>query len=146
MLCFVNQTSIWCCPDSWLLNLCYLCHHIFKYADSLNKQMQMQFQDIFLHSRLVIRCVECEDIDLCPECFAARVELGSHRPEHSYKFIDNRSFSLFNTDWTAWYCLNQGCTTQISWRAQIFFWHIQGQKLICFNTFKGRFYQRKEYN
>jgi hypothetical protein len=55
-----------------------------------------------LHSRLAIRCVECDDLDLCPECFGARVELGSHRPDHAYKFIDNRSFSLFNTEWTAW--------------------------------------------
>jgi len=29
--------------------------------------------------------------------------------------------------------LNQGCTTQISCRAQIFFWHIQGPKLIGCN-------------
>jgi len=42
--------------------------------------------------------------------------------------------------------LEQGCTTQISWRAKFFFWHIQGPKLICFNTFKGCFYKRKKQN
>ena len=39
--------------------------------------------------------------------------------------------------------LNQGCPTQISWRAKNFFWNIRGPKLIYFYPFKGCFCQIK---
>ena len=36
-------------------------------------------------------------LDLCPECFAGRVEIGSHKSSHNYQFIDDGGFSLFPT-------------------------------------------------
>jgi transcriptional adapter 2-alpha len=58
-------------------------------------------QDIFSHSRVAIRCVLCEEVDLCPDCFAGKADIGSHLPSHPYKLIDNAGFQLFRTDWTA---------------------------------------------
>jgi len=40
--------------------------------------------------------------------------------------------------------LEQGCTTQISWKAPKFFLTRPVAKVICFNTFKGCFYHRNK--
>ncbi|CAB4062683.1 TADA2B [Lepeophtheirus salmonis] len=39
--------------------------------------------------RVLLRCEECPDLDLCPECWASRAELGQHSPSHSYRVYDN---------------------------------------------------------
>ena len=39
--------------------------------------------------------------------------------------------------------LEQGCTTQIPWRARNFFWPFPRAKIICFYPFKGYIYQKK---
>uniref|UniRef100_A0A8C4QCU2 Transcriptional adaptor 2B n=1 Tax=Eptatretus burgeri TaxID=7764 RepID=A0A8C4QCU2_EPTBU len=38
-------------------------------------------------SVLHVRCADCVDLDLCPECFSAGAELGSHRRWHRYQVI-----------------------------------------------------------
>lgn len=47
-----------------------------------------------------VQCVE-SGVVLCPECFAAGVEVGSHRAHHAYQFMDNGDFSPLDNDWTA---------------------------------------------
>ncbi|KAG7262541.1 hypothetical protein CRUP_011551 [Coryphaenoides rupestris] len=42
-----------------------------------------------------LRCTDCADIELCPECFSAGAELGSHRKWHGYQQVDGGRFSLW---------------------------------------------------
>ena len=64
-----------------------------------------------------MRCVDCSDdgsssgngsngsgngtsassVDLCPDCFAGKVEIGSHEAHHHYQLIDDGGFVLFPT-------------------------------------------------
>jgi len=49
-----------------------------------------------------VQCVECKPVvTLCPDCFAARVEVGNHKAHHAYRLMDNGGFSPLNNDWTA---------------------------------------------
>ncbi|XP_040093273.1 transcriptional adapter 2-beta [Oryx dammah] len=41
-------------------------------------------------SPLRFRCTECQDIELCPECFSAGAEIGHHRRYHGYQLVDGR--------------------------------------------------------
>lgn len=67
------------------------------------KQTFLSFQTIFQNSRVAVKCLICPDFYMCPECFAARVELGNHSPSHPYKLIDSGGFQLFKSDWSAKY-------------------------------------------
>jgi len=70
--------------------------------------------DIFSRSRVLVRCAECRDsmaigssgltglnnsphMDLCPDCFAGKVEIGGHEASHNYRLVDDGGFVLFNT-------------------------------------------------
>lgn len=50
-----------------------------------------------------MRCLECEDFDLCLQCFACGAEIGKHRSGHGYQFMDTGNFSIFpgQGHWTA---------------------------------------------
>ncbi|XP_064115766.1 transcriptional adapter 2-beta-like isoform X1 [Macrobrachium nipponense] len=57
---------------------------------------------------LRVRCLECEDFDLCLQCFACGAEIGKHKREHGYQFMagvfqDTGNFSIFpgQGHWTA---------------------------------------------
>ncbi|XP_015187188.1 PREDICTED: transcriptional adapter 2B isoform X2 [Polistes dominula] len=52
---------------------------------------------------LRIKCVECQDFDLCLQCFSAGAEIGQHKNDHSYQFMDSGTISIFNGrgNWTA---------------------------------------------
>lgn len=52
---------------------------------------------------LRVKCVECPDFDLCLQCFSAGAEIGSHKNDHSYQFMDSGTISIFNGrgNWTA---------------------------------------------
>jgi len=52
---------------------------------------------------LRVRCLECEDFDLCLQCFACGAEIGKHRSGHNYQFMDTGNFSIFpgQGHWTA---------------------------------------------
>ncbi|XP_076637946.1 transcriptional adapter 2B isoform X3 [Colletes latitarsis] len=52
---------------------------------------------------LRVRCVECPDFDLCLQCFSAGAEIGPHKNDHSYQFMDSGTISIFNGrgNWTA---------------------------------------------
>ncbi|KAL3289265.1 hypothetical protein HHI36_003695 [Cryptolaemus montrouzieri] len=36
-----------------------------------------------------VQCCECTDFDICLQCFASGAEIGPHRNDHSYKFVDH---------------------------------------------------------
>ncbi|CAH1785709.1 unnamed protein product [Owenia fusiformis] len=42
-----------------------------------------------------VQCTECQDFDLCLQCFACGAEIGKHKKEHDYKVIDNGLFRVF---------------------------------------------------
>ncbi|XP_042233902.1 transcriptional adapter 2B-like isoform X5 [Homarus americanus] len=57
---------------------------------------------------LRVRCLECEDFDLCLQCFSCGAEIGKHRRNHCYQFMagvfqDTGNFSIFpgQGHWTA---------------------------------------------
>ncbi|XP_040564590.1 transcriptional adapter 2-beta [Lepeophtheirus salmonis] len=49
--------------------------------------------------RVLLRCEECPDLDLCPECWASRAELGQHSPSHSYRVYDSGGYPLLGGTW-----------------------------------------------
>nr|UEK51508.1 Ada2B-like protein [Parasacculina yatsui] len=70
-----------------------------------NKQSFGRFQCTYCQeniSGLRIRCVECDQFDLCLQCFSCGAEIGKHKNDHKYKFMDPGNFSLFGCEgWTA---------------------------------------------
>eukprot|EP00743_Colponemidia_sp_Colp-15_P003299 GILK01003563.1.p1 GENE.GILK01003563.1~~GILK01003563.1.p1 ORF type:complete len:591 (+),score=112.18 GILK01003563.1:139-1911(+) len=48
-----------------------------------------------------IRCAECDDFDLCVDCFAVGAEVTPHKNYHSYHVVDKLNFPLFVEDWGA---------------------------------------------
>ena len=49
-------------------------------------------------SPLCFRCTECQDIELCPECFSAGAEIGHHRRYHGYQLVDGGRFTLWGPE------------------------------------------------
>lgn len=54
--------------------------------------------DITLQLR--IKCAECEDFQLCGDCFCAGVELHPHLNTHEYHVVDSLHYPVFSKDWT----------------------------------------------
>lgn len=53
-------------------------------------------------SQLVrIRCSECDDFDLCLECFATGAHVAPHQPTHDYRVVNNVKTPLWAEDWGA---------------------------------------------
>ncbi|KAL7646716.1 UNVERIFIED_CONTAM: hypothetical protein RMT77_001969 [Armadillidium vulgare] len=57
---------------------------------------------------LRVRCLECEDFDLCLQCFACGAQIGKHKAHHGYQFMasvfqDTGNFSVLpgQGQWTA---------------------------------------------
>ncbi|XP_050675342.1 transcriptional adapter 2B isoform X2 [Leptidea sinapis] len=50
-----------------------------------------------------VRCAECKDFDICLQCFSLGAEIGQHRNDHSYQFMDAGAFGIFlgRNSWTA---------------------------------------------
>ncbi|XP_013407297.1 transcriptional adapter 2-beta-like [Lingula anatina] len=54
-----------------------------------------------------VRCAECDDFDLCLQCFSCGAEVGIHRKDHKYQVIDNGSFSVFTPETQKWTAVNE---------------------------------------
>ncbi|CAL1590558.1 unnamed protein product [Knipowitschia caucasica] len=56
-------------------------------------------------TNLRLRCTECPDMELCPECFSAGAEISNHRRWHGYQLVDGGRFSLWGAEaeggWTS---------------------------------------------
>lgn len=56
-------------------------------------------------TNLRLRCTECQDIELCTECFSAGAEIGNHRRWHGYQLVDGGRFTLWGPEaeggWTS---------------------------------------------
>ncbi|XP_045453097.1 transcriptional adapter 2B-like [Melitaea cinxia] len=50
-----------------------------------------------------VRCAECKDFDICMQCFALGAEIGSHKNDHSYQFMDSGAVGIFlgRNSWSA---------------------------------------------
>ncbi|CAG4953729.1 unnamed protein product [Parnassius apollo] len=50
-----------------------------------------------------VRCAECIDFDICLQCFSLGAEIGPHKNDHSYQFMDSGAFGIFlgRTSWSA---------------------------------------------
>jgi transcriptional adapter 2-alpha len=48
-----------------------------------------------------IRCAECQEFDLCLDCFSVGAEIQSHKRSHSYRVMEKLDFPILSADWTA---------------------------------------------
>ncbi|XP_058467624.1 transcriptional adapter 2B-like isoform X1 [Malaya genurostris] len=50
-----------------------------------------------------VHCVVCSDFELCLACFGAGAEIGQHRNDHSYQFMDSGILSIYRgkNGWSA---------------------------------------------
>eukprot|EP00835_Amoeboradix_gromovi_P002713 NODE_159_length_16647_cov_0.251390.p5 type:complete len:438 gc:universal NODE_159_length_16647_cov_0.251390:8715-10028(+) len=48
-----------------------------------------------------IKCAECQDFDLCVECFSQGVETQLHKNNHDYHICDPLAFPIFQRHWSA---------------------------------------------
>ncbi|XP_050353852.1 transcriptional adapter 2B isoform X2 [Nymphalis io] len=50
-----------------------------------------------------VRCAECKEFDICLQCFSLGAEIGSHKNDHSYQFMDSGAFGIFlgRNSWSA---------------------------------------------
>ena len=48
-----------------------------------------------------VACMECENFDLCLECFSQGKEIGKHLNCHRYRIIPSLHFPLLTNDWGA---------------------------------------------
>ncbi|XP_034834287.1 transcriptional adapter 2B isoform X2 [Maniola hyperantus] len=50
-----------------------------------------------------VRCAECKDFDICLQCFSLGAEIGPHKNDHSYQFMDSGAFGIFlgRSSWSA---------------------------------------------
>ncbi|KAK7260716.1 hypothetical protein RIF29_26989 [Crotalaria pallida] len=54
-----------------------------------------------ISGKIRIKCVVCQDFDLCIECFSVGAEVTRHKSNHPYRVMDNLSFPLICPDWNA---------------------------------------------
>ncbi|CAB3245859.1 unnamed protein product [Arctia plantaginis] len=50
-----------------------------------------------------VKCAECIDFDICLQCFSLGAEIGTHKNDHSYQYMDSGAFGIFlgRSTWTA---------------------------------------------
>ncbi|XP_012544448.1 transcriptional adapter 2B isoform X1 [Bombyx mandarina] len=50
-----------------------------------------------------VKCTECVDFDICLQCFSLGAEIGQHKNDHSYQFVDSGAFGIFlgRSSWSA---------------------------------------------
>lgn len=48
-----------------------------------------------------IRCAECQDYDLCVQCFSQGASTGAHQPYHDYMIVEQHAYPIFDPDWGA---------------------------------------------
>lgn len=47
---------------------------------------------------LRIQCAECDEVDLCAECFSNGVEFQNHQKHHAYRILPPFTFSVYNNN------------------------------------------------
>ena len=54
-------------------------------------------------SGLRVSCAECPDFDACVQCFASGAEMGHHKREHDYRFVNLETYisaySLYSNEY-----------------------------------------------
>ncbi|KAJ2953294.1 hypothetical protein O0L34_g878 [Tuta absoluta] len=50
-----------------------------------------------------VKCAECADFDICLQCFSLGAEIGTHKNDHSYQYMDSGAFGIFlgRSSWSA---------------------------------------------
>lgn len=101
----------WCClllQTSYPFILCHLCRkkkarggHPGGKREHRNDQYHCDYCQKDLSTSLRIKCNECDDFDLCLECFSVGVEITPHKNTHAYRVVDSLSFPVYTMDWGA---------------------------------------------
>lgn len=70
-------------------------------ADLFTKYICTYCQDDITGLR--VKCIECTDFELCLQCFSAGAEIGPHKNDHSYQFVDSVALDVFRdrSGWSA---------------------------------------------
>ena len=55
-------------------------------------------REITLH--FYIKCAECDNVELCGDCFSSGVNIGSHLSTHNYRVIDCLETTILTKEWT----------------------------------------------
>lgn len=50
---------------------------------------------------IIIQCAECDNLDLCVECFGSGVEVSQHKTTHSYRVLRPLDFPVYSPEWRA---------------------------------------------
>ncbi|KOB64452.1 Transcriptional adapter 2B [Operophtera brumata] len=66
-----------------------------------------------------VKCAECPDFDICLQCFSVGAEIGQHKNDHSYQFVDSGAFGIFlgRSSWSANEERQKMNTSQDTWMA-----------------------------
>lgn len=75
--------------------------HLGGKRDPRNDQYHCDYCQKDLSTSLRIKCNECDDFDLCLECFSVGVEITPHKNTHAYRVVDSLSFPVYTIDWGA---------------------------------------------
>jgi transcriptional adapter 2-alpha len=66
-----------------------------------NTQFRCSYCELDLSGgKLRFRCAECENFELCQDCFASGAKLYPHEPTHKYLVSDCLDASIFGKDWS----------------------------------------------
>jgi transcriptional adapter 2-alpha len=52
-------------------------------------------------NKVRIKCAQCQDFDLCVDCFFVGVETQFHKNDHKYRIMDDLSAPLYTSKWSA---------------------------------------------
>jgi len=68
-------------------------------TQSMSEYSSVDYRKETLISPVNVQPISCSPgssyfMDLCPDCFAARMEIGSHKPYHDYQFINGGAFQV----------------------------------------------------
>ena len=76
-------------------------HHAGGKKSCSSDQYHCDYCHKDLSTSLRIKCNECDDFDLCLECFSVGVEITPHKNTHAYRVVDSLSFPVYTMDWGA---------------------------------------------
>ncbi|EFC38263.1 predicted protein [Naegleria gruberi] len=74
---------------------------IFQKDDLETDRFHCDYCKKDISSSLRIRCAECDEFDLCADCFFVGVETKEHKNDHAYRVMEYLQAPLLSTTWTA---------------------------------------------
>ena len=67
-------------------------YSVKTHCDSCSKELTL---------KLIFKCAQCEDYDLCIDCFCQGKESQDHLNDHSFRILEPLDFPIYSADWFA---------------------------------------------